>query len=123
MLRADLRARAGERDIDSRAGRDAMLARSGIGQEGFDAFLERIEALAEGAAGFRWSRFQPGIADRFEAAVLASQPFQPECLHLRQPLPPQKMQEICTSALGSVKGKNDGKKRVFTLEPKNAFMA
>src|ERR1700750_2518813 len=52
-----------------------------------------------------------------------SSSIQPECLHLRQPLPPQKMQEICTSALGSVKGKNDGKKRVFTLEPKKAFIA
>ena len=29
----------------------------------------------------------------------------PECLHFRQPLPPQKMQLICTSALGSVNGK------------------
>ena len=47
-----------------------------------------------------------------------SSSIQPECLHLRQPLPPQKMQLICTSALGSVNGKNDGKKRVFTLEPK-----
>ena len=80
MLRADLRARAGERDIDSRAGRDAMLARSGIGQQGFDAFLERVEALAERAAGLRRRRFQPRIADRLEAAVLASQPFQPEVL-------------------------------------------
>ena len=52
-----------------------------------------------------------------------SSSIQPECLHLRQPLPPQKMQEICTSALGSVKGKKDGKKRVLTLEPKKAFMA
>ena len=52
-----------------------------------------------------------------------SSSIQPDCLHLRQPLPPQKMQLICTSALGSVKGKNEGKKRVFTLEPKNAFMA
>src|SRR5260370_38631467 len=48
---------------------------------------------------------------------------QPECLHLRQPLPPQKMQEIWTSALGSVKGKKLGKKRVLTAEPKRAFMA
>ena len=48
---------------------------------------------------------------------------QPECLHLRQPLPPQKMQEIWTSALGSVKGKKLGKKRVLTSEPKRAFMA
>ena len=47
----------------------------------------------------------------------------PEFLHLRQPLPPQKMQLIWTSALGSVKGKNDGKKRVFTADPKSAFMA
>ncbi len=48
---------------------------------------------------------------------------QPECLHLRQPLPPQKMQEIWTSAEGSVKGKKEGKKRVLTREPKRAFMA
>ena len=27
------------------------------------------------------------------------------------------------SALGSVKGKNDGRKCVFTLDPNNAFMA
>ena len=33
------------------------------------------------------------------------------------------MQLICTSALGSVKGKKLGKKRVFTLEPKSSFMA
>ena len=30
---------------------------------------------------------------------------QPECLHLRQPAPLPKMQEICTSAEGSVKEK------------------
>src|ERR1035441_8641864 len=47
----------------------------------------------------------------------------PEFLHLRQPLPPQKIQLICTSALGAVNGKNDGKNRVFTAEPNNAFMA
>src|SRR5579863_10455580 len=47
----------------------------------------------------------------------------PDCLHFLQPLPPQKMQLICTSALGSVNGKNDGKNRVFTEEPKSAFMA
>ena len=47
----------------------------------------------------------------------------PECLHFRQPFPPQKMHEICTSALGSVNGKNEGKNRVFTPEPKNAFIA
>ena len=47
----------------------------------------------------------------------------PDCLHLRQPLPPQKMQLICTSALGSVNGKNDGKNRVLTAEPNSAFMA
>ena len=52
-----------------------------------------------------------------------SNSIQPDCLHLRQPLPPQKMQLICTSAEGSVKGKNDGKKRVLTDDPKNAFMA
>jgi hypothetical protein len=43
-----------------------------------------------------------------------SSSIQPECLHLRQPLPPQKMQLIWTSALGSVKGKKLGKKRVLT---------
>ena len=53
----------------------------------------------------------------------------PLALQLRQgapsrvPLPPQKMQLIWTSALGSVKGKNDGWKRVFTLDPNSAFMA
>ena len=52
-----------------------------------------------------------------------SSSIQPEYLHLRQPACPQKGQLICTSALGSVKGKKDGKKRVFTLEPKKAFMA
>src|SRR6185312_12970637 len=52
-----------------------------------------------------------------------SSSIQPECLHLRQPLPPQKMQLICTSADGSVKGKKLGKKRVLTDEPKSAFMA
>ena len=52
-----------------------------------------------------------------------SNSIQPECLHLRQPLPPQKMQLICTSALGSVNGKKLGKKRVFTSEPKSAFIA
>src|SRR5258708_2925484 len=48
---------------------------------------------------------------------------QPECLHLRQPLPPQKMQLTCTSALGSVKGKKLGKNRVFTSDPNSAFIA
>ena len=52
-----------------------------------------------------------------------SSSIQPECLHLRQPLPPQKMQEICTSAEGSVNGKKLGKKRVFTAEPNSARMA
>jgi hypothetical protein len=33
------------------------------------------------------------------------------------------MQLICTSAEGSVKGKNEGKNRVLTLAPKKAFMA
>src|ERR1700687_4368291 len=41
----------------------------------------------------------------------------------RYPLPPQKIQLICTSALGSVKGKKDGENRVFTLDPNSAFMA
>ena len=47
----------------------------------------------------------------------------PDCFHFRQPLPPQKMQLICTSAEGSVNGKNEGKKRVFTAEPNSAFIA
>src|ERR1700744_6673722 len=47
----------------------------------------------------------------------------PDCLHLRQPRPPQKMQLICTSAEGSVKGKNEGKNLVLTLDPKKAFIA
>ena len=33
------------------------------------------------------------------------------------------MQLICTSALGSVNGKNDGKNRVFTAEPNSAYIA
>ena len=37
-----------------------------------------------------------------------SSSIQPLNLHLRQPLPPQKMQLTCMSALGSVNGKNDG---------------
>src|SRR5271154_4723851 len=41
----------------------------------------------------------------------------------RFPLPPQMMHEMNSSALGSVKGKNDGRKLVFTLDPKNSFMA
>src|SRR3954453_13855180 len=52
-----------------------------------------------------------------------SNSIQPLCLQVRQPLPPQNMQEIDTSALGSVNGKNDGWNRVFTCEPKNDFMA
>src|SRR5580693_4000217 len=53
----------------------------------------------------------------------------PVCLQGRQgsaprfPLPPQIKQETNISALGSVNGKNDGRKLVFTLEPKNSFMA
>jgi len=31
--------------------------------------------------------------------------------------------ETNISALGSVNGKNDGRKLVFTLDPKNSFMA
>src|SRR4029077_15410827 len=41
----------------------------------------------------------------------------------RLPLPPQMKQDTIISALGSVKGKNDGRKLVFTLDPKSAFMA
>ena len=54
---------------------------------------------------------------------------QPVCLQGRQgslprfPLPPQMKQETIISALGSVKGKNDGRKLVFTLDPNSAFMA
>src|SRR3984957_14342350 len=53
----------------------------------------------------------------------------PVCLHGRQgslprfPLPPQMKQETNISALGSVKGKNDGRKCVFTDEPNSAFIA
>ena len=52
-----------------------------------------------------------------------SSSIQPLCLQIRQPLPPQKMQLTYTSALGSVKGKNEGWNLVRTLGPKNAFMA
>src|SRR5580698_10370249 len=54
---------------------------------------------------------------------------QPVCLQGRQgslprfPLPPQMKQETDISALGSVNGKNDGRKLVFTFDPKNSFMA
>ena len=41
----------------------------------------------------------------------------------RLPLPPQMKQLTYISALGSVNGKNDGRKLVFTLEPNSAFMA
>ena len=53
----------------------------------------------------------------------------PVCLQGRQgseprlPLPPQMKQDTIISALGSVKGKNDGRKLVFTLDPNSAFMA
>src|ERR1700679_1781139 len=47
----------------------------------------------------------------------------PECLHFLHPFPPQKIQEICTSALGSVNGKKLGKNHVFTADPKSAFIA
>src|SRR5579862_5642325 len=53
----------------------------------------------------------------------------PVCLHgrqgseLRLPLPPQMKHVTYNSALGSVKGKNDGRKCVFTLEPNRAFIA
>src|ERR1700685_794829 len=39
------------------------------------------------------------------------------------PLPPQMKQLTIISALGSVKGKNDGRKCVFTDEPNSAFIA
>src|SRR5579862_7408081 len=41
----------------------------------------------------------------------------------RRPLPPQMKHETYISALGSVNGKNDGRKLVFTLDPKNSFIA
>ena len=41
----------------------------------------------------------------------------------RLPLPPQMKHDTIISALGSVKGKNDGRKLVFTLDPNSAFMA
>src|SRR5260370_42432386 len=55
----------------------------------------------------------------------------PVCLHGRHgsfsvprlPLPPQMKHETNISALGSVNGKNDGRKLVLTLDPKNSFMA
>src|SRR6266478_4348217 len=53
----------------------------------------------------------------------------PVCLQERHgsdprfPLPPQMKHEISISALGSVKGKNDGRKLVFTLDPNRAFIA
>src|SRR6202035_936432 len=55
----------------------------------------------------------------------------PVCLHGRHgalseprfPLPPQTKHETNISALGSVNGKNDGRKLVFTLDPKNSFIA
>src|SRR6266699_3341724 len=37
------------------------------------------------------------------------------------PVPPQKGQETSNSTLGSVNGKYLGRKRVFTLGPKNCF--
>ena len=80
MLGAELRARAGEGDIDGGTGRDVALAGGGFGEEGFDALLERVEALAEGAARFCRGGFQPGIADRFEAALLTAEPFEAEVL-------------------------------------------
>src|ERR1043166_9175339 len=54
---------------------------------------------------------------------------QPVCLQGRQgseprlPLPPQIKQDTIISALGSVNGKNDGRKLVFTLDPNRDFMA
>src|SRR6201993_657796 len=53
----------------------------------------------------------------------------PVCLHGRHgstprfPLPPQIKQVTYSSALGSVNGKNEGRKCVFTLDPNRAFMA
>ena len=42
---------------------------------------------------------------------------QPAPLHTRQPLPPQAEQDTSTSTLGSVNGKNDGRKRTFVSGP------
>ena len=42
---------------------------------------------------------------------------QPVCLQMRQPLPSQIKQLISISALGSVKGKYDGRKRTLTSLP------
>ena len=39
---------------------------------------------------------------------------QPVFLHTRQPEPPQETQEMSTSAEGSVNGKYDGRRRIFT---------
>src|SRR5579863_6754948 len=54
----------------------------------------------------------------------------PVCLHGRHgalpsrfPLPPQMKHVTYNSALGSVNGKNDGRKCVFTLDPNSDFMA
>src|SRR4029078_6234305 len=42
---------------------------------------------------------------------------QPVCLQTLQPLPPQRVQLISISALGSVNGKYEGRKRTFTSLP------
>src|SRR6202165_2212896 len=53
----------------------------------------------------------------------------PVCLHGRHgsfpppPLPTQIKHDTYISALGSVNGKNDGRKLVLTLDPKNSFIA
>src|SRR6202035_5318006 len=55
----------------------------------------------------------------------------PVCLHGRHgalslprlPLPPHTKHDTNISALGSVKGKNDGRKLVFTSDPNSAFIA
>src|ERR1700685_3601381 len=53
----------------------------------------------------------------------------PVCLHGRQgseprfPPRPQMKKETNSTALGSVNGKNDGRKLVLTLDPKNSFIA
>ena len=42
---------------------------------------------------------------------------QPVCLQKAQPFPPQMLQEMSISALGSVNGKYEGRKRIFVSGP------
>lgn len=43
--------------------------------------------------------------------------YPPVCLQKLQPLPPQMVQEISISALGSVKGKKEGRRRILVSGP------